>query len=184
MSLLTSKDLNWFSLANAGHPPGFYPFKDRFLKRFAMFDGYCLQEIERECWTCEGSGEYVKGEPCRKCGGDGIWRTDTNWLECWNLSDKVYHRPIDPLPHWQRESAPMRESISGRIKHAPVRDVVARRAFYLLLRHEPVNFFHQVSDDIRRQLSNWRARHYWKLMRLRDKLDLFPAVNKDDTVPF
>lgn len=178
-----AKELQWFRLANAGHPPGFYPFKDRFLKRFAVFDGYCLQEIERECWTCEGSGFYSKDETCRKCGGDGIYRTDTNWLECWNLVGTTYHRPIDPLPHWQREGAPMKEMIHGKIQHAPVPQATARRAFYrLLLRFEPVNFFYQVSDDVKRQLSNWRARHYWRLMKLRDKLDLFPAVQDD--VPF
>lgn len=200
MSHLTAKDHHWFRIANAGHPSGFYPFKDRFLRRYGIFDGYCLQEIDQHCWTCEGSGFYTKDEPCLQCGGDGIFRKDLNWLECWQLGESTYHRPIDPIPHWQREGVKMHPMIYGRIKHTftkkhpesplfadivyEISDTVARRAFYrLLLRHEPVNFFHQISDDIKRRLSNWRARHYWRLMKLRDKLDLFPAVDRDE-VPF
>lgn len=179
------KELQWFRLANSTPAPGFYEFKDRFLRRFAVFDGYAIQRIPRHCWTCEGTGMYSEDQECRSCGGDGIYRVSEHWLECWRLGDATYHRPIEPLPHWQHDGATMREEIHGRIQHAPVSSKVARRAFYrLLLRFEPVHFFFQVSADVKRQLSAWRARHYWRLMKLRDKLDLFPAVEDRDSVPF
>lgn len=184
MSHLTAKDHHWFRIANAGHPSGFYPFKDRFLRRFGMFDGYDLQTIQQHCWTCEGSGEYMTGDDCRKCCGSGVYRTVEVWLERWDLSGTIYHRPVDPIPHWQREGQ-VRGEIEGRIQHAPVTAIAARRSFYrLLLRHEPVNFYHQVCAEIKAGALHHRAVWTWRLMKLRDKLDLFPAVEKHEDVPF
>ena len=181
---LNAKELAWFKIANSGHPSGFYPFKDRFLRRFAERDGYDLQHVEQFCWTCEGSGEYVKGELCRKCDGSGVYRTVEVWLERWNLCGTIYHKPVDPIPHWQREGQ-VRGEIQGRIQHAPVSDLAARRSFYrLLLRFEPVNFYDQVCADVKARALHYRAVWAWRLMRLRDKLDLFPAVEKSDEIPF
>lgn len=183
----TAKELMWFRIANSGHPPGFYPFKDRFLKRFATFDGYDQQIITKECWTCEGSGLYRADETCRSCGGDGVYRTDKHWLERWILCGSIYHRPLNYSEAWEvaKTNKPV-DIIEGRIQHAPVTDGAARRAFYrLLLRFEPVNFYHQVCADIHARALHHRAVWAWRLMRLRDKLDLFPAVKEaHDDIPF
>lgn len=194
-----ARELHWFWTANAGHPYGWYAFKDRFLKRFATLIGYCLQEIERECWTCDGSGLYTTDETCRKCGGDGIYRRDENWLECWQLGDVIYHRPIDPLPHWQRKGVTMLPTIYGRIQHRrktphplsplwpdieeEVSHKSAQRAFLrLLLRFEPMNFYWHVVSLIKAGITQRQASIRFKLIRLRNKLDLFPTV--PDDVPF
>lgn len=180
-----ARELEWFRIANSGHPPGFYPFKDRMLRRFAERDGYDLQRIDQFCWSCEGSGEYAKGIECQKCGGDGIYRTIEVWLERWNLCGTIYHRPVDPIPHYQREGQ-VRGEIQGRIHHAPVTASAARRSFYrLLVRFEPVTFYNQILADVKSKSLQYRAVWAWRLMRLRDKLDLFPATPKaHDEVPF
>lgn len=186
MSELTAMDLIWFRLANSRAPQGFYPFKARFLKRFAAQDGWDLQIIEKECWTCEGSGQYAKGESCRSCGGDGIHHTNEHWLQRWILPGAVYHVPeFCSPPHWQRGDSPKNE-FHGRIVHEPVPEAAARRAYWrLLLRHEPMNFYREIIHLIQWRGQAIRTKWYFKLIRLRNKMDLFPAINPEkDDVPF
>lgn len=184
MSNLTSKDLAWFKLANSNAPCGFYPFKRRFLERFAVQDGWDLQTIEKECWNCDGSGEYRKGEPCRSCNATGIHHTNEHWLQRWVLASQVYHVPeFCSPPHYLRGDSPKRE-FTGRIQHNPVCLRVAERAFLrLLLRHEPMNFYCIIMNMVKSKMSQHRARLYFRLIRLRNKLDLFLAIETDD-VPF
>jgi hypothetical protein len=187
VSELTHKDLLWFRLANANPDRDFYPFKDRFLKRFATPDGFDLQVIERECWTCVGSGTGPDGGPCRKCGGDGVYATNKHWLKRFDLCGSIYHKPMwecDARADNGGKNPEPKNHIEGRIKHGDVDSKVARRAFYrLLLRHEPVTFYNIVTDRMLAKMSNVRANLVWKLIRLRNKLDLFKAVPEDD-VPF
>lgn len=189
MPLLTDKDLHWFWLANCNGNQAFYAFKKRFLKRFSFQDGWDLQTIEKECWTCDGTGTYDWAgsglETCRKCGGDGIYRTSEIWLQRWLLGDKVYHIPefCSPPHQERRETNSPRRYIEGKIKHVEIPESVSRRCFYrLLLRHEPMNFYWLVMESVRNKLSAHRMKMYFCLIRLRNKLDLFPAA--PDDVPF
>lgn len=182
MSELTHKDLLWFRLANSNAPSGFYEFKKRFLTRFATFDGFDLQTIEKECWTCGGSGEFLRGEICHSCGGHGIHHTNEHWLERWNLCGAVYHVPyFCAPPHWLRGDSPKNE-FRGRIQHDPVDAAVARRCYFrLLLRHEPVNFYRAIVELIRWRGQAIKTKWYFRLIRIRNRMDLFPAV---EDVPF
>lgn len=171
-----SREHEWFRLANSNPPPGFYGFKDRFLRRFATRAGWDKQTIEHDCWSCEGAG-------CHRCSGSGVYRTTEHWLERWDLGGAIYHRPAswNEVP-WPRPAVV--EFIEGRIKHGTVPQAVARRAFRrLLLRYEPVTFYRLMVEAFRERTMQFRARWAWRLVRLRNKLDLFPAVEERE-IPF
>ena len=182
MSELTERDLNWFRLANSAAPDGFYDFKRRFLARFATRDGWDLQTIEKECWTCDGSGKYAKDVQCRSCDGSGIHHTAEHWLQRWNLCGQIYHVPeFCAPPHWQRGDSQKNE-IHGRIAHAEVSPSAARRAYLrLLLRHEPMNFYWAVINRMKWRGQEFKAKWHWRLLKLRNKMGLFPVV---DEIPF
>lgn len=180
-----SREHEWFRLANSNPPAGFYDFKDRFLRRFAVRAGWDKQTIEHDCWSCDGTGVFFYGgdAQCRKCSGSGVYRTTEHWLERWDLGGAIYHRPAswNDVP-WPRPAVV--ELIEGRIKHAEVSPAVARRAFRrLLLRHEPVTFYRLMLDSWLDYTMRFRASLAWRLVRLRNRLDLFPAV-EDREVPF
>lgn len=184
MIKLSHKDLTWFRLANSKPAAGWYDFKDRFLKRFATPAGWDFQTIEHECLTCDGTGEKF-GHTCRSCGGYGIFKTTNHWLERWDLQGTIYHRPVScfEVP-WPRPV--IVEEIEGRIRHdATVTEGQARRAFNrLLLRHEPATWWKAVCNNIKGGFTlSWRWK--FRLMKLRNKLDLFPAIQPPkDEVPF
>lgn len=185
MSDLTAKDIYWFRMANAGSYSDkrrFYDFKARFLKRFATPDGFDLQHVDHHCWTCDGTGLYADETECRSCQGTGIHHTNDHWLERWKLGNDIFHVPYfcSPPLHLQQ---PVRE-YEGLIKHKDVDDKAAYRCFLrLLVRHEPATFYHHVIGLWRDGFLRFRAKLVWKLIRIRNKLDLFPAI-EDDSPPF
>lgn len=185
-SLLTSKDHHWFRLANAGSycdKQSFYAFKTRFLKRFAQRDGWDLQEMPKFCYACAGSGTHLTGQSCHRCHGSGIYTIAHHWLERWQLGDHIYHVPIHCSPPF-KEQHPV-HTFSGRIQHEEVPGNVAYRCYLrLLLRHEPQAFYDHILQRIKDKWVFGRLSLKWKLLRLREKLDLFPTVEKQDDVPF
>jgi hypothetical protein len=186
MSELTAKDLHWFKLANSNAPAGFYDFKRRFLKRFADRDGYDLQTIDLVCHGCDGSGLYEDRVVCYRCSGTGIYGVREHWLARWNLAGRLYHCPEDHATVWRecghRYPEPVR-TFEGRIKHGEVSGKAADRSYArLLLRHEPVNYYNRLVLLIKDRAYFSQRRWAWRLIRLRNKLDLFPAVDQD--VPF
>lgn len=187
MNELTAKDLHWFCLANAHGGQDFYAFKDRFLKRFGTPDGYDLQKVEKMCFRCDGSGIYSRDELCRSCDGTGIHHTNEHWLRRYNLEGRIYHKPIDNGEVWHEHGFKYpepRDIIEGLIRHDSVDSKVARRAFYrLLIRHEPITFYNIITDRILTGFNGYRTKLVWKLIRLRNRLDLFKAIPEDD-VPF
>lgn len=183
MSVLNSKDHHWFRLANSNPPAGFYAFKERFLKRFATPDGFDIQTIERECHRCDGTGSDYDGR-CERCGGTGIWDTREHWLARYKLGRRaLYHKPMDHADVWlasdYRYPIPER-IIEGRIKHDDVTISVARRSFHrLLLRHEPVTFYWIAMNSFQSGFRIGRAKLVFCLIRLRNKMDLFKAVEDE-----
>lgn len=124
--LLPAKHYGWFRQANAHPLPYFkkiyfYPFKDKFLRRFAERDGYDLQVIEHECWDCAGNG-------CHSCD-DGVYRRVEVWLERWVLPDgAVYHKPANHYPAGRVH----KHKINGLIRHQNVTESQAVRALLRL----------------------------------------------------
>ncbi len=183
MPELSSKDLHWFALANANGNAAFYAFKARFLRRFGTRAGLDRQRIELDCYGCEGSGFFTKSEVCRKCGGQGVYDVKEILLERWDLQGRIYHRPLDAAEAWPLRNEEPVAIIEGKIKHPPVDPSASRRAFHrLLLRHEPVTYYWVITNQWREGWLCFRACWAWKLIRLRNKLDLFPAVDED--LPF
>lgn len=197
MSELTAKDLKWFQLANACPAPGFYAFKKRFLQRFAVPDGFDLQRVPKMCRVCDGSGYYLLDVECRSCGGDGIHHVNEHWLQRWDLAGTVYHVPLDHADvyhlHGFRYPEPRREiegliakgtSGTGNLR-VPVSAAVGQRAYWrLLVRHEPMAFYRSVMELMQWRGKSFRTKWYFRLIRLRNKLDLFRSVPEHDEVPF
>lgn len=188
VSTLNSKDLHWFRLANSNPPSGFYAFKERFLKRFATFDGFDLQKIERECHSCGATGFYEKGRICHRCDGSGVYDIVEHWLARYQFGDAIYHKPMDHADVYHLKGAwkypEPKAIIEGRIKHSDVAIKVSSRAFdRLLLRHEPLTFYNLVMDRLKyRVYQKPRSKLVFCLIRLRNKMDLFKAV--EDEIPF
>lgn len=187
MSELTSKDLHWFRLANSNPPSGFYDFKSRFLRRFGSVEGFDLQHVPRTCHACDGCGEYLKGVPCDRCDGSGIYDVRDHWLQRWRLGDSIYHKPMDHADVYHLFGFQYPEPVmefQGLIRHEQVDARVANRSYLrLLIRHEPIMFYAHVIGLIQRRGKAVRTKWFFCLIRLRNKLDLFPAVPEDD-VPF
>jgi hypothetical protein len=187
MSKLTQKDLLWFRLANSNPTRDFYAFKDRFLKRYATPDGYDLQKVDQFCWGCDGSGMFAPRRPCWRCDGSGIHKTNEHWLQRYDLAGAIYHKPVTHAEvyhaHDFKYPEPKRE-FEGRIRHDEVDSKVARRAFLrLLVRHEPETFYRHVCDAIKARAYWFRVKLVWRLVRIRNKMDLFKAIPEDE-VPF
>lgn len=188
MNTLTALELRWFRAANVGHPHGFYPFKDRMLKRFGVMVGYDTQELGKMCLTCDGSGSWIDGKSCWSCGGSGIYRTATVYLQRWELCGDVYHVPVrffGDIPEEFRKRGPVQE-FEGLIRNLPSDEekAAAVRAFRrLLLRFEPLTFLELMKAHWLGGLMGFRVRLAWRLFRLRERMELFP-IAKDDEVPF
>lgn len=143
------------TLANAGAYQGkrewFYPFKDRFLRRWARRDGYDKQVLTHKCWGCNGTKTYKtcyrcnylggcdrcnnfyigpEGE-CFRCGGTGIHRIDTVWLERWVFGGRVFHVPVSAW-HLPVLISPPVVTYTDIIRHAPVDHDRAYRAALML----------------------------------------------------
>jgi len=118
--------------ANAAPPPWrraqFYALKDRLCRTYGVHDGYDVQHIRDLCWGlddaigCPGTG-------CRKCGGTGVYRERTTWLERWSIAGRIFHRPLGPI---RPDGARALNVIQGRIVHRDVSARAAREATLLL----------------------------------------------------
>ena len=140
-------------MANAGtyrqKREWFYPFKTRFLRRFAAFDGYDKQVLTRKCWHCSGTGifltcylcSYLGGcdrcrgcvqGPCSWCGRSGVYRIDSNWLERRLFGGTIFHIPVPALylPALIPEPVTVYKDI---IQHDPVDNKKAWRAALILI---------------------------------------------------
>lgn len=185
MPELDHKSIHWFHLCNCStfsYKQSFYAFKARFLHRFGTPDGWDEQRINHECWTCGGTGLFEGHSTCRRCDGEGIYRTSFVWLARYELAGRIYHIPDERPPHVVKPVY----KFTGYIRHEPLcSDSAAYRCYLrLLLRHEPITFWKHIVLCARSRVSIVRWRLTMKLVRLRNELDLFPAIKESDEVPF
>ena len=100
-----------------GDPAGFYRLKEAICHRFGRLDGEDIQQIQRECWDCGGSGfDNWIDDYCSRCGGDGIYECVYVRLERWRIAGHVFHRPAGRV---HNVPAQRRANIKGKIKHTP-----------------------------------------------------------------
>lgn len=180
--LLPPKHYAWFRIANA-HPSNiwkkarWFSFKERFLARFAVRDGFDLQIINIPCNRCDGEG-------C-ECCIDGIyWRKEIP-LERWLFPNgDVYHCPNIPA----RPSV-YRSQIEGYIKHLGYTERASlHAALKLFFRYDRSRFVEVVRATYGdkywlRQLDLKKSALMWRFYCLRIRLHnkFFPPSND---VPF
>lgn len=44
-----------------------------FSGRTGIFSGHHSGDYEGVCFACNGTGVFRNGQPCRRCGGTGVW---------------------------------------------------------------------------------------------------------------
>lgn len=163
-------DLRWSRLlhiANSSPPHRkmeFYALKERLLRAYGTLLGYDCQHVEKECWTCEGTGVYkewvyykgqevlAKREPCRRCN-DGVYSEFWVLLEAWKWGPYEFHTPIDRSysPKWWDagpDGQPTRRRIEGYIRHRHPGGHLGKEAAYrLYLRFEPRLFLQSLGKS-------------------------------------
>ena len=186
-------DRQWFRIANRAGGAEFYRFKSRMLQRFGTMVGYDEQTIQKICWSCDGSGVHWRGGQCFSCAGTGIYGTRTHYLQRWEMQGDVYHIPVyffGEIPEEFRKAGPVQE-FEGLIHQSPSNDQqrAGDRAFLrLLLRYEPMEFYRVIVSRIQGRSNRYRVKLLWKLMRLRERIELWPIFPRKqqvhDEVPF
>lgn len=189
----------------------FYPWKDEFLRRFAVPDGMDLQILKLACHGCDGTGIWHSecgwhSDRCNRCWGTGVFRRDAVWLSRWNLHGLTFHIPEDRErevgPDWILEKqAVARSVISGLVKHAKVDPAAGRRAFLRLLwiydRGECFRMAEMIADEGMRELQRRVASPFknaineaWWWLRssegriAADLREWFGVAGPDNDVPF
>lgn len=185
---MNSLIIKLFTDANAGAYTDkigwFYPRKDSFLRKHGIFHGYDKQIIQKICYRCEGSGEYVsRCEGCRyegdcwscwhdeedydastwqaenrcpRCGGTGFYMNRTYWLERYKLGDKVFHIPVRDESKLPFLMEPPGNIYTGKLAHADVDPARAERAMRLLF------LWLDVALSVRYEWHRFRRNHLWK----------------------
>lgn len=148
----TKKHVEWLRKANACgsyeyldfKQRHFYPFKDRFLRRFGFFDGYDKQVLIKECWACSGTGDvcthcnssrgctYCPYPVCGKCGGSGEYSKRVFWLERRHIYGRVFHIPVNANELPVLTNPPV-NVYSEKIQHEEVDPIEARKAALKLI---------------------------------------------------
>lgn len=189
-SKIPAHHVEWLAHANAGtyslKKYAFYPFKTRFLKKYARPAGNDLQVIVRKCYCGDGIFRGIEWsrpahlwETCWRCRGTKIYRTDRILLSRWELHGHIFHCPEGTV---LRAPDGIVETIHGLVKHEQtVPNHIAIRCFRrLLLRYEPLTLWKLETDALkaRAQRMVWR----WESLRRAMKEDagtLNPEDNYD-----
>lgn len=181
---LPAKYYRWFKIANA-HPSNdwkkrwFYPFKDKFMRRYASMDHYDLQIIEKECWGEDGQGGCLG---CSRCE-DGIYSSRQIVLERWQFPNgDLYHRPSN----WFSRCDGYRNTIKGYIKHSDVSERQAELALLRLsLRYDRCLFYDLAKLKLTSPFSDRLTRLHWKIFNCRVKImNFFCEKTGSNETPF
>jgi len=97
--------------------------KDDFIK-YLYQHGYCrevrLHVQKKECWSCDGTGEYWTGEECWKCHGTGTFSKTELYAFRFNIEGK--HYAWHQLKHLVDYPVTLTESQSANYTEPPERD--------------------------------------------------------------
>jgi len=100
---MLTKILSWLVFAANTNPSiwkkEFYKIKDHILKKYGKLIGYDLQHINKECWTCNGTGKYTPQQICYSCMGSGVYLEMWVILEVYQLRKYQFHRPVERFTH-------------------------------------------------------------------------------------
>lgn len=154
--MITEKHIEWLTKANAGNYSEkqlwFYPFKERLLRKCGIPDGYDKQVLQKVCYRCRGTGEFVslcrvcvymgdcrncryvdsdeeadeKANRCPRCGGTGFYSNQTHYLLRFRLRDKVFHIPAHGTDANPFDGKPPVNVYTQLLKHIAVTPQEAR----------------------------------------------------------
>lgn len=158
-------------MGSCGNRERAYAIKERILRRWARLVGDDFQYIKRECYGCDGTGEYSSFEECHRCNGTGIY--DTKWirLERWDLGGRIFHRPTGRI--MSRDVPDGANIIRGVIRHESVDSIVANEALLWLAFIFDLGLWWHLMTTSRRMDGLWRpmtglqalvwiVRHRWQ----------------------
>lgn len=77
--------------------PEFYQLKDKLIKKYGKKIGTDYQYIEKECFTCNGTGVYAdqyKRETCNNCFGTGKYDEFVSQLDKYKIGKHEFHLPV------------------------------------------------------------------------------------------
>lgn len=99
----------------------FYCIKSTLCHCLGTEDGYDVQRIDHECWTCGGDGIFhafdaVVADECWKCCGTGVYSSLFVELKRWTLGRHLFHEPTRRLS--RIEAQPRNVNIRGKVQHA------------------------------------------------------------------
>ena len=179
-----------FKVCNSGkshfYKPAFYVLKNELLQTYGRPNDFDLQEIEKKCRTCGGSGMYSKSEGCRNCGGSGIWATKKVVLKRYILNGAVFHQPVGELTYdgrlkvfdgyeedhecgygyakfiYQNFHGIIKNKITGTIKHEPYKLSMEWAYLYLLWAYKRAEFHTTLDRIVKSYQTN--AQHKFRIL--------------------
>jgi hypothetical protein len=177
---ISDKDLQRFIICNSAtsgiNKQSFYEFKNGFLERFAIYDGYDRQEIKKECYSCYGTGlfkcNWKRTENCWDCFGSGIYQERTYMLRRYRLNGHVFHRPTDKRPGDVQD---VRNIIKGYIKHTQVNDDPLANFLILLWKYDREKCYSTIENIGKNAMT--RARYRWKNIMRQSKSQLIGCLD-------
>lgn len=102
----------------------FYAIKQYLLDLYGSPIGHEIQRIQKECWSCGGTGVYGIND-CDRCVG-GIYQTRYYRLRAFQFGRQKFHTPIESV-QW-REAHAIGIKIEGKIQKTPSRSQATAHA--------------------------------------------------------
>lgn len=176
----------------------FYSIKNVILKDRGVKCGYDLQQITKECWSCEGAGWYSEGNVCYKCNGGGIYGVVHVVLERYALNGKLYHIPlgrygeISSIDGQSIYGMTFENTIRGYIKHDTPKENPVYAYAQLLYMYDKDKFLRFLVSLYNRSTNKMRRKYKMLVSRASDRvraLGVWLGVTKEeiediDELPF
>jgi hypothetical protein len=200
--------LSWL-LMSANTDPGilrrdeFYAIKERLLMRYGTIQGTEIQHIKKDCFTCDGTGEYEPEVDCYKCWGTGVYQEFWVKLISWDWNGYSFHQPVErkhkPFLSEDGSHVPItHEGYITKLHHWAANEsrlwlflLFDRKTFFRAMKSScqcrprlPLSIIQKIVFDLR--LLPSRVRHnYWSCLRkLRCFLKPVVEVEGYEDIPF
>lgn len=117
---------------NAIDKEEFYALKKKLLLQYGQHIEQHVQHIEKECFSCDGTGMYYEDDECYKCSGTGYYLNLWSVLDFYKIGNAHFHMPVrkvysDPGPSFKEA-----KQIEGFVTHKKTDIPVSTEAFLWL----------------------------------------------------
>lgn len=193
---ISVRQLMLLNICNASAPnsifkDGMYSLKSEIIRKYGKDDGFDLQIINKECWSCDGTGTFKSSwkmpETCWSCMGSGLYATHRIMLKRFVLNGQVFH---EPRPEQSESDRTPKNIIKGYIRHKQP-ECNGTYAYAELLWHFKPEALPQLILSYGEMLQT-RAKHKYRrclrkansmLEGLRDYFGMKPEIAQDE-LPF